>query len=97
MHGQQEGQMIVALYSGQGEDGMPVMAVHYIEVAEELLHRTETMIEGIAHPVHLIDDIAMVIYISPLVVHPIYLVIGLKVPSTGKNMDLMAPPGQRFR
>jgi hypothetical protein len=73
------------------------MAVHYIEVAEELLHRTETMIEGIAHPVHLIDDIAMVVYISPLVVHPIYLGIGLKVPSTGKNMDLMAPPGQRFR
>ena len=89
--------MIVALYSGQGEDGMPVMAVHYIEVAEELLHRSETMIEGIAHPVHLIDDIAMVVYISPLVVHPVYLVIGLKVPSTGKNMDLMAPPGQRFR
>jgi len=73
------------------------MAVHYIEVAEELLHRTETMIEGIAHPVHLIDDIAMVIYISPLVVHPVYLVIGLKVPSASKNMDLMTPPGQSFR
>ena len=89
--------MIFALNAGQGEDRMPVMAVHHIEISEELLHCTETMIERIAHPVHLIEDIPVVINIHPLVVHPVYLVIGLKVPSSGKNMDLMAPPGQRFR
>ena len=76
---------------------MPVMAVHHIEVAEELLHCPETMVKRIAHPVHLIDDIPMFIDICPLVVHPVYLVIRLKVTSAGKNMDLMTPSGQSLR
>jgi hypothetical protein len=73
------------------------MAVHYIEVAEELLHCTKAIVQGVAHPVHLIDNIAVFIHIRPLVVHTIYLIIGLKVPSAGKDMDLMTPPGQSFR
>jgi len=97
VHGQDEGQLVIILNAGQSENWMPVVAVRHIESAEELLHCTETMIESIAHPIHLIDDIPLVICIYPLIVYPIYLVIGLKIPSAGKNMDLMTPPGQRFR
>jgi hypothetical protein len=53
VHGQKEGQTIVLLYADQSQHRMPIMAMHNIEFAEEPLHRSEAIVKGIAHAVHL--------------------------------------------
>ena len=72
------------------------MAMHDIEFAEELLHRTEAIVKGIAHAVHLSHYVPRAIHIYPLVMDAIDLVVGLKITSARKNMYFMAPSGQRF-
>jgi poly(A) polymerase Pap1 len=96
MHGQEEWQSEIILYARERAHRMPIMTMHYIEFAEELLHCTKAIIERIAHAVHLSQDITTAIYISPLVMDAVDLVIGFKITSARKDMYFMAPSGQRF-
>ena len=75
---------------------MPIVTVHDIEVAEELLHGTETIVKSITHSIHLSQDISRAIHIYSLVMYAIDLIIGLKVTSASKNMYFMTSPGQCF-
>jgi hypothetical protein len=96
VHGQKEGQAIVLLYAGQSQNRMPVMTMHNIEFAEELLHRSESLVKCITHAVHLSQDIPRAVYIDSLVMDAVDLVVGLKIASARKDMYFMAPSGQRF-
>jgi hypothetical protein len=97
MHGQKEGQAKVLLYTGQSWHRMPIMAMHYIEFAKEILHCPEAIVKCITHAVHLSQYISRAVYICPLVMHAVDLVVGLKIASARKDMYFMAPSGQRFR
>jgi hypothetical protein len=96
VHGQKEGQAVVLFYAGQSAHGMPIMAMHYIEFAKELLHCPEAIVKCITHAVHLDQDISRAVYIGPLVMDAVDLVVGLKIASARKDMYFMAPSGQRF-
>jgi hypothetical protein len=58
VHGQLEDLAQFLLYAQQSRHGVPVVAVHDIEPAEDLLHRPEAIDEGVAHQIHLGDDIS---------------------------------------
>ena len=75
---------------------MPIVTMHDIEVAEELLYRIETIGEGITHSIHLSQYISRAIHIRSLVMHAIDLIVGLIVASASKNVNFVAPSGQRF-
>ena len=75
---------------------MPVMTMHDIEFAEELLHCSEAIVKCIAHAVHLSQNISRAVYIGSLVMNAVDFVIGLKITSARKDMYFMAPSGQRF-
>ena len=75
---------------------MPVVTMHDIEGAEELLYGAETIIKGITHPVHLSQYISGALCIYSLVMDAIDLIVGIKVTSASQNMYFMTPPSQCF-
>jgi hypothetical protein len=73
------------------------MAVNYIEFPKELAHRCKTIVNGVAHAVHLVENVTRTIAVDPLVMNSVYLIIRIEVPPAGKDMYLMAPSRQCFR
>jgi hypothetical protein len=51
------------------------MAMDDIEFTEDFLDGTESVVNGIAHFIHLVDYAAIAIEINPLVMNSIYLII----------------------